>query len=387
MSRRFSLFGACLLCLLLSACGGKSTRPDVVQPDVPEAVRVAPLETPGVFPVSEAEAQRLSRGLAPARQGMRSWKDMRFAVEQSLAYVRAKPSSRVAVNYPSLQVTYGEMEKGLERLLRLLPFLDKAPEVLASDFRWVRIGPDFGFTGYYEPEIPASHVRKGRFQYPIYKSPPDLRKKRPYHTRHAIDCKGALKGRGLELAWVEDPVDIFMLQIQGSGRLRFEDGAVRSVLYDGQNGHKYVALGRVMVDRGLLKREEVSMFSIREWLAAHPDQVTDLLDTNPSYVFFKLGKPGTSGSKGSMGRRITPWVSVATDQSVLPNGLLTLMNVTLPDEGGEHSVPFNALTLPQDTGGAIKRNRVDLFCGNGETATHTASYLDNRGAVFLLLPR
>ena len=115
--------------------------------------------------------------------------------------------------------------------------------------------------------------------------------------------------------------------------------------------------------------------------------MTDLLDTNPSYVFFKLGKPGTSGSKGSMGRRITPWVSVATDQSVLPNGLLTLMNVTLPDEGGEHSVPFNALTLPQDTGGAIKRNRVDLFCGNGETATHTASYLDNRGAVFLLLPR
>ena len=132
MSRRFSLFGACLLCLLLSACGGKSTRPDVVQPDVPEAVRVTPLETPGVFPVSEAEAQRLSRGLAPARQGMRSWKDMRFAVEQSLAYVRAKPSSRVAVNYPALQVTYGEMEKGLERLLRLLPFLDKAPEVLPT---------------------------------------------------------------------------------------------------------------------------------------------------------------------------------------------------------------------------------------------------------------
>ena len=258
MSRRFSLFEACLLCLLLSACGGKSTRPDVVQPDVPEAVRVTPLETPGVFPVSEAEAQRLSRGLAPARQGMRSWKDMRFAVEQSLAYVRAKPSSRVAVNYPALQVTYGEMEKGLERSLRLLPFLDKAPEVLASDFRWVRIGPDFGFTSYYRAGIRRPTSR--RFQYPIQS--PDLRKKRPYHTRHAIDCKGALKGRGLELAWVEDPVDIFMLQIQGCGRLRFEDGSVRSVLYDGQNGHKYVALGRVMVDRGLLKREEVSMFSI-----------------------------------------------------------------------------------------------------------------------------
>lgn len=388
MFRRFSLFGACLLCLfLLSACAGKPRPADCPPEDLPESVRVAPLTEPGVYPVSEDEAQRLSRGLAANRQGMGSWKDMRFAVEQSLAYVRAKPASRVALHYPSLQVTYGDMERSLERLLHLLPFLDTAPEVLASDFRWVRIGPDFGFTGYYEPEIPASRIRKGRFQHPLYKVPSDLRRMRPYHTRHAIDCKGALKGRGLELAWVEDPVDIFMLQIQGSGRLRFEDGSVRYVLYAGQNGHKYVSLGRVMVDRGLLKREDVSMFSIREWLAAHPDQVTDLLDTNPSYVFFKLAGPKTVGSKGSMGRRITPWVSVATDQSVLPNGLLTLMNVALPDEEGEHCVPFNALTLPQDTGGAIKRNRVDLFCGNGDRATHTASYLDTRGAVFLLLPR
>ncbi|MEI3452761.1 MAG: MltA domain-containing protein [Bilophila wadsworthia] len=235
-----------------------------------------------------------------------------------------------------------------------------------------------------DPGVPRP---QGAFPIPYLQIPSGSAQKAPlsHPSRHRLQrrVEGARAGTGVG----GNPVDIFMLQIQGSGRLRFEDGSVRSVLYDGQNGHKYVALGRVMVDRGLLKREEVSMFSIREWLAAHPDQVTDLLDTNPSYVFFKLGKPGTSGSKGSMGRRITPWVSVATDQSVLPNGLLTLMNVTLPDEGGEHSVPFNALTLPQDTGGAIKRNRVDLFCGNGETATHTASYLDNRGAVFLLLPR
>ncbi len=356
-------------------------------PDIAEAVRVAPLETPGVFPVSDEEAFRLARGLASARQGMESWNDMRFAVQQSLSYVRAKPASRVAVNTPTLQVTYGDMRKGLEHLLRLLPLLDGAPDLLASDFRWVRLGPDFGFTGYYEPEIPASRVKKGTFQYPLYSRPADLKRKRPYHSRHAIDRRGALRGRGLELAWVENPVDIFMLQIQGSGRLRFEDGSIRYVLYNGQNGHKYVSLGRVMVDRGLLKREDVSMFAIRDWLAAHPDQVEELLDTNPSYVFFKFGAPGTQGSKGSMGRRITPWVSVATDQSVLPNGLLTLMNVALPNENGDHVLPFNALTLPQDTGGAIKRNRVDLFCGNGEVATRTASYLDTRGAVYLLLPR
>ena len=355
--------------------------------NVPNAVRVPALETPGAFPVPESEALRLSRGLSPARQGMRSWTDMRFAVEQSLAYVRAKPSSRVAVNLPALQVTYGDMRRGLEHLLRVLPLLDRTPDLLASDFRWVRIGPDFGFTGYYEPEILASPVRKGTFQYPLYRRPPDLKSRRPYFSRHAIDRQGALHGRGLELVWVENPVDIFMLQVQGSGRLRFEDGSIRYVLYDGQNGQKYVALGRIMVERGLLRREDVNMFSIRKWLSAHPDQVEELLDTNPSYVFFKFGAPGTEGSKGSMGRRITPWVSVATDQSVLPNGLMTLMNVDLPDENGAYVLPFNGLTLPQDTGGAIKRNRVDLFCGTGTVATRTASYLDRRGAVYLLLPR
>ena len=201
MSRRFSLFGACLLCLLLSACGGKSTRLMSSSLTCRRPCASRRWKPPAYSPVSEAEAQRLSRGLAPARQGMRSWKDIAFCGGAEPCYVRAKPSSRVAVNYPALQVTYGEMEKGLERLLRLLPFLDKAPEVLASDFRWVRIGPDFGFTGYYEPEIPASHVRKGRFQYPIYKSPPDLRKKAPlsHPSRHRLQgrVEGARAGTGV----------------------------------------------------------------------------------------------------------------------------------------------------------------------------------------------
>ena len=139
-----------------------------------------------------------------------------------------------------------------------------------------------------------------------------------------------------------------------------------------------------MVERGLLRREEVSMEAIRAWLAAHPEQQTELLDTNPSYVFFRLGD--NKGSYGSMGRILTPWVSVATDQNVLPNGLLTMMHLALPDENGQMTPPFNGLLLPQDTGGAIRNNRVDLFCGNGPWATHTAGYLDTKGAVFLLLP-
>lgn len=398
----FRIVPSLLLCAVL--LGGCATpRPEVVTPEayVPK-VQVQPLTAEGFFPVTADEALRLSKALSPALQGLQSWNDMTFAVDQSLAHTRAKPAGRVAFGSANVRVTYGQLANALARLKSLLPLLDEEPELLATEFQWMRMGPDFGFTGYYEPEIPASRVRTGRFQYPVYRTPPDLKKKRrgTYHTRHQIDCKGALNGRGLEIAWVEDPVDIFVLQIQGSGRLRYEDGSVHYVLYDSQNGHKYVSLGRVMIDRGLLLREDVNMVAIRNWLKAHPESKTELLDTNPSYVFFKpggeasVGNPGSAasrgkpvnGSRGSMGRILTPQVSVATDQTILPNGALTLMNLLLPDETGEHVKSFNGLLLPQDTGGAIKKTRVDLFCGPGEQATHTASYLNTKGAVFLLLP-
>ena len=374
--------------LLLSGCAGQTpVLPEeepapVNQPDVP------PLSRPGFFRLSHAEAVELSRALSPARQGLGSWTDMRFAVSQSLAHVSSRPAGKVAIHMPDEDITYGDMARALRRLESMLPSLDRHPEQLATAFRWYRVGPDFGFTGYYEPELLASPVRTERFTHPLYRTPPDMKKVKRrrgrYYSRHEIDCKGVLRGRGLELAWIEQPVDAFILQIQGSGRLRYEDGSVRSILYAGQNGHKYVALGRVMVDRGLLKREEVSMEAIRDWLLAHPDQQSELMDTNPSYVFFRLGP--NKGSYGSMGRILTPWVSVATDQSVLPNGLLTMMHLALPDEQGHLTVPFNALLLPQDTGGAIRNNRVDIFCGNGPWAKHTASHLDTGGAVFLLLP-
>lgn len=394
MAKRFlvRMMIVCVSAGLLSGCAGTPV-PEEKAPFSREqtyrGVEVNPLASPGVFPVPEEEARKLSTALSPARQGLASWKDMSFALEQSLAYVRKKPAGDKAfLGASEFKITYGEMERVLTRLRELLPVLDAEPERLATEFEWVRIGPDFGFTGYYEPELLASPVRTERFKYPLYRVPSDLKKKkrkRAYYSRHDIDCKGALRGRRLELAWVENPVDIFMLQIQGSGRLRYEDGTIRSVLYAGQNGHRYVSLGRVMIDRGIFTREEVNMPAIRRWLAAHPEQQRELLDTNPSYVFFKLGTK--QGSYGSMGRVLTPWVSVATDRNILPHGALTLMNLKLPDENGEHQVPFNSLLLPQDTGGAIRRNRVDLFCGNGSQAMQTSGYLDTKGAVYVLLPR
>lgn len=311
---------------------------------------------------------------------------MAFAVDQSLAYVRCRPQAQILFQAGSLNVTYGHLADVLTRLKTLLPRLDAEPELLASAFAWYRLGPDFGFTGYYEPELPASAVRTERFRYPLYATPPELKRKHRralFHTRHAIDRKGALAGRGLEIAWTDDPVEVFILHIQGSGRLRYPDGQVRHALYAGQNGRKYVSLGRIMRERGHLPADGITLNTIRDWLARHPEERDALLDTNPSYVFFRLSD---DPSLGSMGRPLTPWVSVATDPNVLPSGCLTFMSVALPAEAGG-SLPFHALTLPQDKGGAIRAHRVDLFCGHGPEAERIAATLDARGAVFILLPR
>lgn len=370
-----------LTLLLVPGCSGL---PDLPSRPEKESLRIPALSLPGMFLLPENEAQRLCRFLLPERQKMASWNDMAFAVEQSLLHVRSLPASRLAFQGQERSVTYGELGQALELLQSLLPRLDLEPELLASRFSWYRIGPDFGFTGYYEPELLVSPVRTARFRYPLYKKPPELclSRKRPYHSRNAIDRQGVLAGRGLEIAWAEDPLEVFILQIQGSGRLRYLDGRLCYALYAGKNGHKYVSLGRVMRERGYLPADHINLDSIRDWIARHPELRDELLDLNPSYVFFRLSD---TPSMGSMGRVLTPWISVASDQKVLPNGCLTFMALDVPAPDGTR--PFYGLALPQDRGGAIRRNRVDLFCGNGEEARYIASHLDTKGAVFLLLPR
>ncbi len=376
--------GIFFVCCLFCACTShKSVDESEALPFI-----APPLDDAGVFPVSEVEAIKLATSLPVGTQATAPRQDMAFALEQSLNHVSSRPADHIALDRPGLRVTYGDMHRTLLRLQELLPRLKTEPELAAREFVWIRIGPDFGFTGYYEPTIPASRVRTARFSHPLYKAPPELRrvrrKGRLYHSRHDIDCKGVLRNRGLEIAWIEDPVDAFILQIQGSGRLVFPDGTVNYALYSAQNGRRYVSLGKVMKERGLLPEDGVSMQAVREQLAAcSPEERQALLDTNPSYVFFKLG---TEGSFGSMGRVLTPGVSVATDQRVLPNGLLTFMSVPVPDRRNGTRF-FRGLMLPQDTGGAIRNNRVDLFLGNGPDAEFTAGRLDGTGAVFVLLAR
>jgi membrane-bound lytic murein transglycosylase A len=372
------------LCFLFCGCSLKKAESADLGGGDSTLLMVAPLDQAGVFRAPQQEAERLAREMAPRYHGMPSFTGMAFAVSQSLAHASSRQASSVAVKRPGLTLTYGQLASTLEHLQALLPALDKDPGLLARDFIWYRIGPDFGFTGYFEPTLRAGREKSTAYPYPLYRLPPDLRQGVPYHTRHAISRKGALAGRGLEIAWVGSEMDAFFLHVQGSGRLVFEDGSVIHALYAGQNNRPYVSLGRIMRERGLLDPDNVNMQSIREWLLANPDKSAELYDRNPRYIFFRKA---AEGPIGAMGRPLTPYVSTATDRSVLPHGSLVFSIIPLPDAAGQPRRPFYGLTLPQDTGGAIRGNRVDLFCGAEKEAAHIAGYLDSRGAVYILLKK
>lgn len=272
-------------------------------------------------------------------------------------------------------------------------------------------GEDEGLlTGYYEPELAARRRRTGRFVHPLYRVPGDrvlvdlgefkrdlagrkvtgrIDRGRflPYFDRAQIE-RGALSRRGLELAWVEDPVALFFLQIQGSGRLRYEDGTLLRVGYAGQNGHDYTAIGKVLVERGAMPLEEVSLQSIRAWLVAHPADADGVMDANRSYVFFRV-LPGKAPEGGS-GAELTPRASLAVDTSFWPYGVPLWLETTLPEapEAGLVETPLQTLVVAQDTGGAIRGPvRGDLFLGPGAEAEAIAGRMRQPLRLWLLWPR
>ncbi|TVR83733.1 MAG: murein transglycosylase [Rhodospirillales bacterium] len=266
------------------------------------------------------------------------------------------------------------------------------------------------FTGYYEPELQGSRRSVGRYRYPLYGVPDDLVTLElgdgsatanaqartigrvhqgsfvPYHDRAAIQ-RGALDGRGLELVWVDDPVDAFFLHIQGSGRVVLEDGTVLRVGFAGRNGHPYVPIGRVLVDRGDLPRDLVSMQSIRAWLKANPDQAEAVMAANPSYIFFAIVNEAGAGDgpRGALGVALTAERSLAVDPSIVPLGAPVWVETVDPlDE----VTPWHRLMVAQDTGTAIKGpGRGDVFWGSGALAAERAGRMRARGRMVLLVPR
>ncbi|MDE1929978.1 MAG: murein transglycosylase A [Alphaproteobacteria bacterium] len=257
-------------------------------------------------------------------------------------------------------------------------------------------------TGYYEPEISAARQKSARFDVPILARPPDLvgvslgdfrpswRGERiagrvvdgklvPYWTRAEIEA-GALDRFHLALFYATDPTDLFFLQIQGSGRVRLPDGTAIEIGYDGENGRAYVALGRILVKRGAMTLDQVSMQSIETWLRAHPADAKALMDENPSYVFFRVLAGGAP--LGSEGVALTSQHSVAVDPRFVPLGLPLWLDVA------QGETVTRRLAVAQDTGAAIKGPlRADLFCGTGASAAAQAGPLRATGRLFLLLPQ
>ncbi|HSY28882.1 MAG TPA: murein transglycosylase A [Burkholderiaceae bacterium] len=263
-------------------------------------------------------------------------------------------------------------------------------------------------TGYYEPLLRGARRRGGSFQTPLYRTPDDLldvelssvypelkgmrlrgrlvgNKIMPYPSRAELMQSNALNGK--ELLWVDDSIEAFFLQVQGSGRVQLTDTkeTVR-VAYADQNGYPYKSIGRYLVDRGELTLEQASAQSIKAWVATHPAREQELLNSNPSYVFFKEEKvtDPNAGPKGSLGVPLTPQRSIAVDTQYIPLGVPVYLATTQPNSDAE----LQRLMLAQDTGGAIRNAvRADFFWGFGSEAQDKAGKMKQRGMMWVLLPK
>jgi membrane-bound lytic murein transglycosylase A len=241
------------------------------------------------------------------------------------------------------------------------------------------------FTGYYEPVLYGAYHRYGDFQYPLYMAPPDLTEGGQYYT-HAEINNGKLNGKKLEVVWVDDPVMRFFLQIQGSGRVKLTNGKTLQVGFAGKNGQPYVSIGKIMGDEGLLPKDQINFFTIRQWMYQHPDRAFALMERNPSYVFFKVvDRPSAVGAVDAV---LTPARSLAVDSTYIPYGLPVYLETELPPEPERDPTPFKHLMVAQDTGGAIKGPvRADIFFGTGDEAEYMAGYMARKGVYTLLVPK
>lgn len=241
-------------------------------------------------------------------------------------------------------------------------------------------GQDALFTGYFEPELRGSLTRGGPYQYPLYRAPSDL--SAPWLTRREIEEGSALSGRGLEIAWIDDPVDVFFLQVQGSGRVRLEDGDVIRVGYQASNGHEYSSVGLQLVNRGVYAAHQVSADVIRNWVRNNGDAGRELLWSNDSFVFFREVNEVLPelGPLGAMNRSVTTMRTVAIDPAFIPLGA----PVWIEKQGAR---PLNRLMVAQDTGSAIKgAQRADIFFGTGTEAGREAGRIKDGGRLVVLMP-
>lgn len=291
----------------------------------------------------------------------------------------------------------------------------KAREFFETNFRPLRIsrlGDTQGFvTGYYEPIVDGSRFPTREFTVPLYHRPPDLvapgerkgesfpnrgpafrrtqdDKLVPYYDRGEIE-DGALDGRHLEICWLKDPFTALTIQIQGSARVRLEDGLIMRVNYAAHNGFPYTPIGRVLIERNLVPREEMSLDRIRKWMSDNPDQAKALRGKNQGYVFFRVTGLADEGEPaGGEGVRLTPGRSIAVDRPLHAYGTPFFIEADLPIDGAAAKTPWRRLTIAQDTGSAmVGPARADIYFGAGDDAGRIAGRVRQPARFAMLVPK
>jgi membrane-bound lytic murein transglycosylase A len=341
---------------------------------------------------------------------------LRNAIGRSVAYLKKLPPERI-VGVEPRRFTAREVLDSLKAFEKLLDHWD-CRECRARDFSaQFELLPSSTdaqlenvlFTGYYQPIIEGSLLPSSEYAYPIYGKPadlivgeevtliPSLSSRRiigrlegddfvPYYSRREIDELGALRGRGYEIAWVKNPIDLFFLHIQGSGILQLPDGKRLLIGYAGANGRPYRSIGRLLIDRGKVPHDEMSMQRLRGYLADHVEEQSEILSYNESYVFFRFMQ---DGPLGSLEVPLTAGRSIATDARLFPKGALAVIVTERPvlDAAGQLVgwQPFSRFVLNQDTGGAIRGpQRVDLYFGTGPEAGAEAGVMNRPGRLYFL---
>jgi membrane-bound lytic murein transglycosylase A len=342
---------------------------------------------------------------------------MAHCAAQSLSYLKRVPADRT--------FTFGgdvfKASHMIESLQTFVSFIRTKPDPseltqFVKENYWVyrSVGSDTSgkmlFTGYYEPLLLGRSTKTREYAHPIYARPEDLvsidlakfspqfQGKRiigryinhtvvPYYDRKAIDTHGALDGNSTVLAWLKDPIDLFFLQIQGSGKVYLQTGKTLNIHYHTANGHPYRSIGKYLIETEKIPRAEMSMQAIRSYLNTHPHEVETILNYNPSYVFFKLEKEGPIGYLGVL---LTPGRSIAVDRRIFPLSALAYIETRQPliDGSGKihRWIDSTRFALSQDVGGAIRGpGRADLFFGNGPFAEIAAGHLKTPGKLYFLI--
>ncbi|WP_242028310.1 MltA domain-containing protein [Pseudanabaena sp. FACHB-2040] len=325
------------------------------------------------------------------------------AIDYSLQYLATPQAATAYQQYSVPEFSRDRTQRSLRRLRQLLsssPTAEAFQQAVLREFTlYQSVGRDgqgtVDFTGYFEPIYSASRTPSAEYRYPLYRRPANLERwAMPHPTRLALEGADGLQGgqgqlRGLELVWLRDRLEAFLVQVQGSAKLALPDGQLMSVGYAGRTEHPYRSIGRALVDDGILEAEGLTLPAVIDYFRQHPEALNTYIPQNQRFIFFQETAGGAPN--GSLNVPVTAGRSIATDKSLMPPGAPALISVALPQQNcqGEWSPrPVNRFVLDQDTGGAIQGpGRVDLFIGTGPEAGAQAGLINTPGQLYYLLLR